>query len=801
MSLAAPALVTCLADAEQPLVEALQGITLVDDQSPEAIARALIHLTVLCRFASEGTTLATLPCAHPAVSDMCDALSMLADHGPVASQLRALRHTLARHPKWPALSFEETTHLLPLCIRRRNPDRASALGLFTTPAPVARAMMSLVADLGGLEGDRPFLDPASGTGAFPIALLEVARQRLGSRWSTQAPHLVTRIHGLELDWVMWLVGHVRVAIWLHNHGVSVTPTLRLPLERGDGLTAPWPEALQLVMGNPPYARLPTGDPRRRWITPFAQDSRAQGAGGHVKSLYNLYVAFWGRAHAAVTQGQICLVTPSAWLNGPGFIGMRTTLSTPSGDLYALDLRGDQFGGRRTANLLKVRPPIAIGLSHRREGAQATSARLFTLPSDLDARLQWLEGQPSIGDIPWRSMSSPLEAPVHETSRGSTELKAPLLTDIFTWQTSGVQFKRTWPVAHRPSLLVERWRMLLSHPDLGAALKLTRDRNPTRPGRRIVDHARLDALHPDIAEPIRAALAQGWDPEAPLGSLNPDAPHPPIVPYGWRAFDDQWCFLDDRLCDCPRRPLWRQHTPQQRYLVSLLTKPLGRGPSVLPGMLVPDMDHFCNRGGRDIVPLWRDDGEGGQAPNIAPDLLNTLSATWNRAVTPEDLYNYTLALLAHPSHGRVLDGALVDPGPRVPLTADGPLAVEVIQLGQQLFEVFKNSPPDRTLCWSSPPQPEAPPSYALRDNAIFLCGGRFELPRPEVVERISGFDPIRSWVKRRVSRGKKGVIQSSEEFFLSGDEIFLGVARLVSRLSTWASFWPAQAAFLGKALKF
>ena len=41
---------------------------------------------------------------------------------------------------------------------------------------------------------------------------------------------------------------------------------------------------------------------------------------------------------------------------------------------------------------------------------------------------------------------------------------PQLTDIWPWQHSGVELKRTWPIGETPAVLVQRWRELLAKPE-------------------------------------------------------------------------------------------------------------------------------------------------------------------------------------------------------------------------------------------------------------------------------------------------------------------------------------------------
>jgi hypothetical protein len=101
--------------------------------------------------------------------------------------------------------------------------------------------------------------------------------------------------------------------------------------------------------------------------------------------------------------------------------------------------------------------------------------------------------------------------------------------------------------------------------------------------------------------------------------------------------------------------------RQVYLGSLLTGALGPGPAASVCADPPDLHYFCGRGGKDIVPLWRD--PEGERANVTGGLLALLGA---RA---EDLLAYVYALLSAPGYTLRFAAELRAGGPRLPLTRD------------------------------------------------------------------------------------------------------------------------------------
>lgn len=228
------------------------------------------------------------------------------------------------------------------------------------------------------------------------------------------------------------------------------------------------------------------------------------------------------------------------------------------------------------------------------------------------------------------------------------------------------------------------------------------------------------------------------------------------------------FLDIRLCDRPRPNLLKAHSDRQVYLTSLLTKVLGEGTAAVATSLIPDMDYFCNRGARDVIPLWRD--AAATDPNVTTGVLEALSRAYGRAVTAEDFFAYAYAVLASPDYVRRFWDELTIPGPRLPITRDHALFSRVAALGRHLLWLHTYSerlvppgqkpdriPPGKTRCRKgTPADPEKYPenfSYELAAWELHVGMGVFGPVRPEVWEfSVSGFQVVQSWLAYRMKKG-------------------------------------------------
>jgi len=477
----------------------------------------------------------------------------------------------------------------------------------------------------------------------------------------------------------------------------------------------------------------------------------KGAGlrGQLRNLYNLYVYFWRFAlWKAFEQdpsrgGVLCFITPSSYLQGPAFAGMREHIRRVADRVYILDLGGGSRGAVKEENVFNIRTPVAIALVVRygsedpKTPAQVLYHRLRA--TDREGKLKELEALPPLEEIPFQEAPKGWQAPFVPEGGGEWA-KWPKLTDLFPWQHTGVEFKRTWPIGPTEEVLRERWEALLkAFPGEKPVLfREKEDRLLTRSYPAILSSQRL---------PLLATLGPGNPPEA-------------ILRYGYRSFGRAWAIVDGRVCGVPCPPLWHTRSGRQVYLTSLLTEPLGRGPALTATAWVPDRHHFSGRGGKDVLPLFRD--REGQKPNLAEGLLEFLESAYGFPVSPEDFAAYVYALLAQPAYTERFAEELRRPGPRVPLTKDPGLFREGVELGGYLLWLHtygeryaqgRTWPPQGRARWAKSPSayPEGH-RYDPETRTLRVGDGEVRDVDPEVYGfEVSGFFPVKEWLEFRQRR--------------------------------------------------
>ena len=703
-----------------------------------------------------------------------------------------------------------------------DPKMRKDYGVYYTPVQVVNAMTRLTHDAlhrmgrstGLADHDVLLLDPAVGTGTFPLAAFDLALREVAARLGegsvpAKAAELAGRLFAFEILIGPYAVAHLRLQQAYLDRGagakpnVYLTDTLEAPeltplghlglLERP--LVQEHKEAMEVkrdtpvlvVIGNPPYDRHDASDPKGGWVRfgfqqqtdeerarlrkklfgafvekrpldDFLDPVREAGAGVHLKNTYNLYVYFWRWALWKVFEspgapgpGIVTFITASSYLRGPGFAGMRKYMRESFDDLWIIDLGGDNRApgwAQEDENVFNIETPVAIavGVRYAREKARELARVHYArLRGAREAKLERLDALGALDDLEWEEAPSEPMAPFVPGAKGDY-VQYARLADLFPWRHSGVEFKRTWPIAPGPETLEERWQTLLRADEekKRALFRETGDRTIETRG---VDFFTGEEL-PEV---------KGLSPESPLPRSQPQR-------YAFRSLDRQWALLDPRLASRPRPHLIHAHGPKQLYLTTLMSTPLGPGPALTATPLIPDRHHFRGSyGGKDILPLYRD--REGQTPNLAPELLEILKRELEREVTPEDLAAYVYGVLAHPAYTATFAEELeAEPGPRVPMTRDVGLFNQAVRLGSELlwlhtygerFGEGRSWPPSfrARVVAAIPHDEERYPKdfgYDPETRTLRVGEGAIAPVSPAAWDyEVSGWKPLQKWLKYRM----------------------------------------------------
>ncbi|MDY7541832.1 type ISP restriction/modification enzyme [Cryobacterium sp. 5B3] len=690
-------------------------------------------------------------------------------------------------------------------LAKYDPVARDQAGVYYTPTAIVRMQVRhidfILREVMGKKhsfGDKNVvtLDPCAGSGTYPLAVLdkitEVAILERGIAGPKQvATHVTDNLLAFELLPGPYAVAQLRIGQRLAEMAGSLFPpkNVRVYLTNtlDDPETAPSPAALwgdvavlaaererartvknsqkvTVVLGNPPYARgagvagkwvVNNGHGRAIFADVIEPAQNANVVFAAQASLYDMYVYFWRWAlwkafeNPDADEAIVSFISASSWLRGPAFLGLRKLAVDLADEIWVTDLGGDGRGNA-DENVFAIQSAVAVVTLYRRKKKSTEPATVYY------RRIQGTRGE-KLSQM--EDISPPPEGPEHWTNvdlsatkgrfvpitGAATWQEIPLITDLFPWQQPGCKFGRTWPIAPAPELLCKRWEEFLADEDASARAKKfvtgTSGRN--------------------IQTLVRGRQR--------LSELPNGAKSEPIGRYGYRSFDRQWILEDPRLAKTESPSLWFTRSSKQAYLTGMLTKPMGSGPALTVTTGIPDLDYFSGRGGKDVIPLYRD--AAAETSNVTSGLLTLLAATFDKPVSVEDLAAYVFAVVAHPGYFERFADELETPGIRVPITKDPELFDEARRMGSKLLwlqtyaERFRDEgnkqgnrvPAVPGIAWEEPvtslPASMADVSYDASTHRLLIGDGVLVGVRPDVWEfSVSRWRVLPKWIGYRTRTG-------------------------------------------------
>jgi predicted helicase len=456
------------------------------------------------------------------------------------------------------------------------------------------------------------------------------------------------------------------------------------------------QPITVVIGNPPYKERAEG--RGSWIESGSGGKLTApldrwkpppewGVGAHAKHLKNLYIYFWrwatwkvfGSGNYAATgfpdkdeEGIVCFITVAGFLNGPGFEKMRDDLRRTCSEIWVIDCSPEGHQPEVATRIFQgVQQPVCIVLAARKLGKSAEEAarvRFHALPDGQREKKFTALAALSLQTHDWINCPSGWRDPFLPSPTGAWA-GFPMLEDLFLYNGSGVMPGRTWVIAPDSDSLVARWSRLVKEKD---------------------NFQKEILFHPQLrkgkvaSRHIRKIVKQdlGSKQTRSLAIIEDNGACESLERYGFRSFDRQWLIGDARLLNDVRPVLWNAHSHRQVYLTALEAHSPSSGPAVTFTGLVPDLHHYKGSFGGRAYPLWRD--RIGTQPNIKHALLAYLAKTYGQPVKAEDVMAYIAAVMAHPAFTARFQSDLLQPGLRVPITADAKLFAEAVALGSEVI---------------------------------------------------------------------------------------------------------------------
>ena len=633
-------------------------------------------------------------------------------------------------------------------------------GSYYTPPQVVTSMTRLVHEAlktrfhqsAGLASPSVTIaDPAAGTGTFLLGVLKqiadvVAEDEGEGQVPAAVEAAINRLIAFELQLGPFAVAQLRMTgeIAHLTKSISKTPlrmyvtdTLGNPyveIEEMSALTKGISESrrqaneikkkekITVVIGNPPYKEKAKG--KGGWVE---AGGSGQGAplnawkppkewklGNHVKHLRNLYVYFWRWAtwkvfdhNPAENTGIVCFITVAGFLNGPGFQKMRDYLRRTAREVWVVDCSPEGHQPEVSTRIFQdVQQPVCIVMVSREkptDGETPAKVRYRALPFGHRATKFDALATLTLDDDGWADCPSDWRGAFLSAATGAWATY-PQLEDFFYDNGSGVMPGRTWIIAPDADSLIKRWNTLIKAP-VGQKEQLFHPH---------LNKKGLGDRH--VSKVLKKGLGNYAFRTISVANDKSDCIAP--VQYAFRSFDRQWIIPDNRLINRPNPEMWEAQSNGQVYITALSRSSPANGPALTVTGLMPDLDHYKGSFGGRVFPLLFDaDG----VPNVSAACLRLLAKKIGREVEPEELFAYIAAITAHPAYTERFKEDLVQPGLRIPLTAEAKLFEEAVALGREVVwlhtfgERFADAKADRS---ASPPRlPKEIAPKVPKDGAI------------------------------------------------------------------------------------
>jgi hypothetical protein len=788
-----------------------------DEQFADSYAQTVTFALLLGR--SEGANPLTLSSAQKALAAQHNLLSralLILTDEQAKKEIEAPLDLLIRvisavppdtfgGPKDPWLYFYEDF------LAAYDADLRRDAGVYYTPIEVVRCQVRLVDDLlvntfkipkGFSDPKVITLDPAVGTGTYLLGVIEHALQRTEAEEgkgavAAQATQLAKNLYGFEIMVGPYAVSELRVSRSLLDRGaqlpsdgtqIYLTDTLESPNAEPPVLPAFYKaisdqqqRALKVkskvpiivCIGNPPYDRHDKLDPSKKslsggWVhwgdsleaptgilRDFIEPAKKAGHGGDIRNIYNLYVYFWRwamwkvfEAELAEGPGVVSFITASSFIEGDAFSGMRSHMRKHCDSIWIIDLGGDSRGARKEDNVFAIQTPVCICIAVRNKIQKSTDqpadVKYARITGTKAQKLEVLGKANKFADFSWERCPSEPLAHFRPPGQG-TYFDWPQLIDLMPWQHSGAKLHRTWPICHDPDTLKLRWKTLLKSKNEGDMFRET-------------DGRKFSSSYEDFEGKKQIALSKE----------NPETSQPKISRYAYRSFDRQWVIEDTRVGDRFRPDLWNTCSDDQIFFSTMFQRALESGPGLTCSSLGTDLNHFCNRGAKDTIPLYRDNEA--KNPNLHPDLVGKISQFLSFEAQACDVAAYFYGVLAHPEFISHFYEELDTRELRVPITKDPVLFEKARAIGANLIWLHtygeRMVPPGKqrghipsgsARCEKAISETDAgyPEDFAYDPiKKILRVGdGEFQPIEPDVFNfEVSGLKVVQSWLKYRMKDG-------------------------------------------------
>ena len=647
------------------------------------------------------------------------------------------------------------------------PRMVERLGIVYTPVEIVDFILhsadaALQAHFGTRLADQNvhILDPFTGTGTFPVRLIEtglIPPEKLPYKYRHE-------LHANEIVLLAYYIAAINIEEAFHRvtgleyepfPGIVLTDTFQMNEPQTGDLDEGLPENhkradeqkardIRVIVGNPPYSvGQDSGNDNNQNLKYSKLDGRiaatyaTHSTATLVRNLYDSYIrAFRWASDRIKDEGIVCFVTNGGWIDGNTMDGFRKTLQDEFADVYVFNLRGNQ----RTSGELsrkeggKVfgsgsRTPVAITLLIKRKNHQGKAAIHYHDIGDYLSREQKLEIVSSFGSyqqMPWQTLEPNEYHDWINQRSGNFESFIPLSdadTAIFGSRSLGVSTNRdAWVYGFGKEYTTNNMRRSIDFYNS----QVERQRLETH-RQKLSDKAIAELID---ANPRKIKWTRGLRQSFSRGRKSEFEDN--NIGYAlYRPYCKQWLYLD---------LMWSEYRPSKLYphisYANLAIQVTGAGESkdfsCLVSNVIPNLHTIS--GGQCFPLHWYEKatdadpqggfGFGGDDAGLADAndyikrdgvtdvaLTNFRQHYGDESITKEDIFYYVYGVLHSPEYREQYAADLKKVLPRIPYAPD---FKAFSQAGRKLADLHLNY--ETVEPW--PVQEDAKPKGDLNDLAYY-----------------------------------------------------------------------------------
>jgi len=217
-------------------------------------------------------------------------------------------------------------------------DRRKRLAMFFTPPSLTGRLLDDLQSAGVSFATRTFFDPACGGAAFLVPIAQRMREQLlksGASAQAVLDHVVTHVYGADLDPALCELSRHFLLMVLHKEILAASNVPQLQISCADSLLqlAQSFGTMDVITCNPPYRKM-SAEEVGKYREHFPEVIEAQ------PNLYALFIALCVKLMKA--GGTCALVTPTSFLSGQYFSGLRTFLMDEA-RILSIGMVSDRMG--------------------------------------------------------------------------------------------------------------------------------------------------------------------------------------------------------------------------------------------------------------------------------------------------------------------------------------------------------------------------------------------------------------------------------------------------------------------------